>query len=379
MHGIKVNELTTGTRPIMPVSTAIIGLVATAGAAVGQATEDLDEAFPLGALTLITDVRGAIAKAGTTGTLAAALAAIADQTGAIVVVSRVAVAEVGGGNPTQDTLTEAGVQLLLGSQAEFNLKPRILGAPGLDTQPVATALAGVARKLRAMAYVMAEGDDVADVVDYRENFGARELMLLWPGFAAGGADTVARALGLRARIDLEQGWHKTLSNVAVDGVTGLARPMFFDITGAGDEANEVNMLNAAAVTTMIRQDGFRFWGNRTCSDEPLFAFESTVRTAQILQDTIAGGLMWAIDKPLTKVLISDIIETINAAFRGLINEGKLIGANAWYDPSLNSEADLAAGKLTIDYDFTPAAPLEALTLTQRITDRYYASFADLAG
>jgi phage tail sheath protein FI len=376
MHGIKVNELTTGTRAIKPVATAIIGLVATAGAEVGQPTTDLNAAFPIGALTRITDVRGAIAKAGTTGTLAAALAAIADQTDAVIIVSRV---DVDVDPADQDILAVAGVKKLLGAQAAFNVKPRIIGAPGLDTQAVATELAATARKLRGMAYASVVGADVAAATDYRENFGARELMLIYKGTAAGGADTIARALGLRARIDMEQGWHKTLSNVAVDGVTGLAEPLFFDITGAGDESNEVNILNAADVTAMIRQDGFRFWGNRTCSDEPLFAFESTVRTAQVLQDTIGAGLMWAIDKPLTKVLVKDIIETINAAMRGLVNQGRLIGAKAWYDPSLNSEADLAAGKLVIDYDFTPVSPLESLTLNQRITDRYYASFADLAG
>ena len=38
----------------------------------------------------------------------------------------------------------------------------------------------------------------------------------------------------------------------------------------------------------------------------------------------------------------------------------------------------SAGKLVIDYEYTAVAPLESLTMNQRITDRYYASFADLA-
>ena len=265
---------------------------------------------------------------------------------------------------------------MLGAQGEYGFRPRILGAPGLDSEDVAAELALTARKLRALSYAMAIGADVAAAIAYRQNFGARELMLLWPGFAAGGTDTVGRALGLRARIDQEVGWHKTLSNVAIDGVSGgLAADVSFDITSQDHDAA---LLNAAGITTMIRQSGFRFWGNRTCSDEPLFAFESTVATAQVLQDEIAGGLIWAIDKPLTKVLIKDIIETINARGRALIAQGRLIGFNAWYDPAQNSQADLAAGKLVIDYEFTPVAPLESLTLNQRITDRYYASFADLA-
>lgn len=372
-HGIKVNELTTGTRAIKAVSTSVIGLVATASAAVGAETTALNAAFPVDTPVLVTDVRKAIEAAGTGGTLKAALAAIADQTNPQVVVTRAAIASSG----SQDDLTEVAVNKLLGAESALGVRPRILGAPGLDSQDIATALAATARKLRGMAYAMAVGNDISAAVDYRENFGARELMLFWPGFSAGGADTVARALGLRSRIDQEIGWHKTLSNVAVDGVTGLLKPVYFDITNSA--GTDAALLNDADITTMIRHDGFRFWGNRTCSDEPLFAFESTVRTAQVLQDTIAAGLLWAIDKPLTDVLVKDIIETINALFRQLVGAGYLIGAKAWYDPSLNSTSALAAGKLVIDYDFTPVAPLEDLGLNQRITDRYYASFADQIG
>ncbi|EKN6119933.1 phage tail protein, partial [Yersinia enterocolitica] len=36
---------------------------------------------------------------------------------------------------------------------------------------------------------------------------------------------------------------------------------------------------------------------------------------------------------------------------------------------------LKAGKLFIDYDYTPVPPLEDLTLRQRITDKYLVNFA----
>ncbi|MDI8978137.1 phage tail sheath subtilisin-like domain-containing protein, partial [Salmonella enterica subsp. enterica serovar Lubbock] len=45
-----------------------------------------------------------------------------------------------------------------------------------------------------------------------------------------------RALGLRARIDQEQGWHKTLSNVGVNGVTGISASVFWDLQESGDVA-----------------------------------------------------------------------------------------------------------------------------------------------
>ena len=82
-HGVRVLEISEGTRPIRTVSTAVIGLVCTA--------EDADATvFPLDTPVLITNIQAAIGKAGTEGTLAASLQAIADQTKPVTVVVRVA-------------------------------------------------------------------------------------------------------------------------------------------------------------------------------------------------------------------------------------------------------------------------------------------------
>jgi len=376
MHGIKTNVLTEGTRTIAAVASGVIGLVCTATAAAGAAADALNAAFPLDTPVLVTDVRKAIGQAGTGGTLLPSLEAIYDQCSPIVIVVRVAVdAE------DQDAAVigapgdYSGIYALLAAESVTGYRPRVIGAPALDTQAVTTALATVARKLRAMVYAAAQGDTVAEAVTYRENFAARELMLLWPNWSNEfSGDAVARALGLRAKIDEETGWHKTISNVAVGGVTGISQSLFFDIQ---DPTTDVAALNDAQVTTLVRSPsgGFIYWGNRTCSDEPLFAFESAVRTSQILQDEIAAGLIWASDKPLTAFLVKDVLETINARIRGLVVQQRLIGGRAWFDPALNAQADLAAGKLVIDYEFTPAAPLEGLELNQRITDKYYADLS----
>ncbi len=378
MHGITVTEVTEGVRSLVTVATAVIGLVAT-GPAAEAAT------FPLDRPVLVTDIAAAIGKAGATGTLRNALQAIADQVRCPVVVVRVAPgeeAEDTSANVIGTTVAgmKTGMQALLAAEAQLGVKPRILGCPGLDTQAVTAALIVVAQKLRGMAYAAANGADTAAALVYRANFEARELMLIYPDFLA--FDTtaaenvtsfgVARALGLRARIDQEQGWHKTISNVPVQGVVGLTKDIQFDIQ---DPACEANLLNAAQVSALVRTGGgFRVWGSRTCSEEPLFAFESAVRTAQVLMDTIAGGLVWAIDKPLRPSLAKDIVETINGELRQMKAAGQLIDGKAWFDIARNPPESLNGGKLLIDYDYTPVPPLENLALTQRITSSYLADF-----
>ena len=147
LHGINVTEIKTTSRSIVTVATAVIGLIATAPAAVAGA-------FPLDTAVKVTNLDDAIEKAGAEGTLRAALMAIAGQVTAPIVVVRVAP----GATPA-DTITavigtdEAGVktgmQALLTAPAQLNLHPRIIGAPGLEAELVTKGLVNVAKRLRA--------------------------------------------------------------------------------------------------------------------------------------------------------------------------------------------------------------------------------------
>jgi phage tail sheath protein FI len=387
MHGLKITESATGPRAIAAASLASIGLIATATSSGDvQAKAALDAAFPLNTPVLIAGtLKQAIGNAGDGGTLKPALEAIADQSSPVVVVVRV---EEGADTEATDTNaiggtvnnTYTGMQALLAAETQLGVRPRILGAPGLDTQAVTTALAVVAKKLRGFAYAAATGDDVAAVNLYRANFSARELMLIWPDTAKAGTfagDIIARTLGLRAQIDEQLGWHKTVSNVPIDGVNGLSRDVWFDLL---DPSTEAGVLNDHQVTTIIRQNGFRLWGNRTCADieqSPEFSFESAVRTSQALQDEIASIVSPYIDQPMTIGLIKNLLETGNARFRQLAVQGRIIGAQMFFDEDDNSAQELAAGRPNFRIEYTPAAPLENPEVSLVITDYYYSGFADL--
>lgn len=385
-HGVRVNELTEGARPIRTIDTAAIGMVCT--------SSDADAAtFPLDTPVLVTNPQAAIGKAGILGSLAASLDAIADEGNAPTVVVRVADG-VGADDAAKladqntkiiGTVTAegayTGLKALLVAQAKVGLKPRILGVPGHDTLAVTTELAIIAQKLRGFAYASTYGCATKEEASaYKQGFAQRELMLIHGDFqswntvtsSADSSHAVARALGLRAKIDNDIGWHKTISNVPVNGVSGLTKDIFFDLQ---DPATDAGYLNAAGITCLIKHNGFRFWGSRTCSTDAKFAFESAVRTAQVIADTVADAHLWAVDAPLNPSLARDIIEGLNAKFRELKTQGYIIDANAWYDETANEAATLSAGKLYIDYDYTPVPPLENLLFRQRITDRYLVDFA----
>ncbi|CAJ5255358.1 tail sheath protein [Burkholderia pseudomallei] len=380
-HGVRVIEINDGTRPIRTVSTAVIGMVCTG--------DDADATtFPENRPFLITDVRAAIGRAGTKGTLARSLDAIAAQTSPLIVGVRVPTgkdADETTSNVIGTTTADGqytGMKALLAANTRLGVKPRVLGCPGLDTLPVATELATVAQRLRGFAYVNAFGAKTKEeAVAYRANFGQRELMTIWPDFVNWNITTnaeditwaTARALGMRAKIDEETGWHKTISNVVVNGVTGISRDVFWDLQ---DPNTDAGYLNSHDVTTLVNANGYRLWGSRTCSEDKLWAFENYVRSAQVIADTMAEAHLWAVDQPMSRTLMHDIVDGVNAKFRAWKTAGYLIDGQCWFDPAANEKDSLKAGQGFIDYDFCPVPPLEDLTFRQRITDRYLVKFAE---
>ncbi|BBS66933.1 TPA: phage tail sheath family protein [Escherichia coli] len=387
-HGVRVTESTDLVTAINDVDSSVIGIVATA--------DDADaELFPLNKPTLLTRVNDMLGKCGTTGTLYRALKAIADQVSTKVIVVRVAEHKEEDGK-TQDQLVIGGSEsdgsytgmyaLLVAEQDEsIGYRPRILAAPELDTEAVTKSLCVIAGKLRAFVYASCHGcDTMADAIIYRQKFNEREVMLLWPDFIAynpksGKNETFpapAYACGLRAYIDHEQGWHKSLSNVPVKNVLGMSRHVFWSLQA---EDSDANSLNNKEITTIIRRNGFRFWGNRT-PETNAYIFEVYTRTAQVLADSIAEAQFETIDSPLTPANVKDVISAIRAKLDSLVTAGKLIGAECWYDVVDNGTTNLRQGRVRIRYKYTPVPPLEDMELYQSFTDEFFGpAFAVLGG
>lgn len=384
-HGVEVNETEKLSTLIRDIETSVIGVVCTA--------EDADaEAFPLDVPVLITRINSVIGKAGKTGTLYTTLKAISDQCSPKVIVVRVAEAQEDG-EKTQDQLIiggnnaegrYTGMYSLLTAEANLGERPRVLAVPGLDTKPVAMQLVTFAEQIKAFAYISAHGcKTIADAKKYREDFSQREVMIIYPDVIAynnqSGKNEVipatAYAVGLRAKIDATQGWHKSISNVPLNNVLGLSADIYWTLQGKDTDAHD---LNSKQITTLIKREGFRIWGNRTCDIEK-YTFEVFTRTAQILSEMVAEAHFSYLDKTLTPSLVKDIVDGINRKGSQLTTEGKLLGFHCWYDPADNPKEQIREGISHIRYKYTPVPPLENLKLTQEFTDEYFeTAFAQIS-
>ncbi|AHF89513.1 tail protein [Opitutaceae bacterium TAV5] len=379
LHGVEVLEVTNGPRAIRTVRTSVIGIV-------GTAPEADAAAFPLNRPVLIAASRREAALLGETGTLPAALDDIFDQVGAVVIVVRVAEGE--GATPAEiaaATLTNiigdvtpdgsTGIQCLVDAESVVGFSPRILIAPGFtNTKACADELLSVADRLRAVVPI--DGPNTTDeaAITYAGDFGNARAYLVDPAVKvfADGVEVVrpnsARVAGLIAKSDNDRGFWWSPSNQEILGITGTARPVDFLL---GDPNSRANLLNEQNVATIIRQDGFRLWGNRTLSSDPQFAFLSTRRTADVIADSIQRAHLWAVDRPVTRQLCESIADGVNSYLRSLVAMGAILGGECWYDRADNENNDLAQGVIRFRYKFTPPPPAEHIAFYAETVEDYY--------
>jgi len=341
-----------------------------------------DEAFPLNTPVLIAGSRLEAAALGATGTLPAAVDGILDQAGAMIVVVRVAeentpaqtISRIIGG---VDSLGQyQGMQAFLAAESVVKVQPKILIAPGFSQhQAVVSELTGIAERLRAV--IIADGPNSNDqaAITYREQFGSARVYVVDPWVKVWDTEAndealqpaSARVAGMIARSDNDRGYWWSPSNTEMYGITGTARAVDFVL---GDANARANYLNENEVATIIQKEGYRLWGNRTCSSDPKWAFLSVRRTADMINESLLRAHLWAVDRNITKTYVTDVLEGVNAYLRHLTAIGAILGGRAWADPALNTPEQIAQGKVYFDFDFTPPYPAEHITFRSRLVNDY---------
>lgn len=341
-----------------------------------------DDAFPLNTPVLIAGSRLEAASLGASGTLPAAIDGIFDQAGAMVVVVRVEDDAdpdqvksniIGGVSPVGQYL---GMQAFLAAKSVVKVQPKLLIAPGYtNDQAVVSEMIGIADRLRAI--IIADGPNTTDqdAISYRENFGSARVYLVDPWAKVWDTDANAEALqpasarvaGMIARSDNDRGYWWSPSNTEMYGISGTARAVDFVL---GDPNSRANFLNENEVATIIHEDGYRLWGNRTCSSDPKWAFLSVRRIGDMVNESLLLAHLWAVDRNITKTYVEDVLDGVNAYLRHLKAIGAILGGNAWADPALNTQDQVSQGIVYFDFDFTPPYPAERIVFRSRLVNDY---------
>ncbi len=376
LHGVNVIEITSGSRKIKTSKSSVIGIVGTA--------PDADERiFPFNKPVLITG--SLAAKLGQKGTLFSSVNAIFSQIGATVVVIRIEESK----NQDQDETLQniiggvdsetgeyKGIEAFLSSESIVHVAPRILIAPQFTHQlpedgknPVVAALIPIAEKLRSI--IVADGPNTNDeeAIKWRKSVGSSRVYVVDPWVKVLIEEEILPAspfvAGLIAKIDSEQGFWHSPSNKEINGIVGTSRPIDFTLGNTNCRANH---LNENEVTTIIHQNGYRLWGNRTCSNDSKWAFLSVRRTADLINDSLLRAHLWAVDRNITKTYIDDVIEGVNSYLANLKAQGAIISGKCYATPELNTPANIASGKVYFDFEFTPPYPAEQIIFRSHLVN-----------
>ncbi|WP_425928777.1 phage tail sheath subtilisin-like domain-containing protein [Pseudomonas sp. NyZ201] len=380
-HGVTVTNVDTGARSIALPSSSIIGLVDTF-------TEGPTATAKANDLVLITSEREAVAAFGADAAITKSCRAVFARAKAVIVACGVArlsdaaeqTSAIIGGVEANGKRT--GLQALLDGKSRFNAQPRLLVTPKHSaTQAVGTALVALADKLRGLAIIDGPGTTDEAALAYAENFGAKRAFMVDPGvqYWDTGADATVDApasawvAGLFAWTDNEYGFWASPSNKEFVGITGTTRAVeFLD----GDESCRANLLNNANITTIIRDDGFRLWGNRTLSSDPKWAFVTRVRTMDIVMDAILYGHKWAVDRSITATYVKDVTEGLENFMRDLKAQGAIINFEVYADPDLNTASQLEQGKVYWNIRFTDVPPAENPNFRVEVTNQWLTEVLD---
>lgn len=385
IHGVEVITVLQGSRPITTPRFSVSGIIGTA--------PDADPVlFPLNTpVRVLKQANKPIEGLGATGSLVSSIDGFYDNGGGVSVIVRV---EEGAdeaatlANVKGDAVTLTGVHAFKAAESLIQITPRILVAtgwthqrPGDAANPVAAELKGIAKTLRAVYYVDGPNTTDAAALAVANELGDPRARVIDPWVSVFDTETAstiiepasARMAGRRVDLDNESGFWHSVSNQPVAGITGLARPIVHE---RSNPDGQTNLLNEGNVTTVIHNNGFRFWGNRGTGQEPLIAFQSVLRTYDAIDAAIERAFDWANDKPISSQLVLDVGDSINAYIRGLVSRGALLGGAVWFDTELNTKETLKAGRVYLNIDREAPAPLERLTLTVYNNDNYYDGLVD---
>lgn len=388
LHGIEHVNLPTDLVAVNDVVTAVIGLVGTAD----QGEENV--------LTLCVSEQDDAAF-GTKGTIPEALRAIRQQEGTggsaqVFVVKVKGDAEEVTPEEIVGTVAETGertgLKLFETALGRYGYEPMIYIAPRYSAlAAVRTELTAITERTEAMAYYdTPDGWSVAQVIEARGTEGEMATLgaggkLLFPHALVANPDydpnaeepvaqyvsvpLSAYAAGLRARIDLSEGWHVSSSNHRYTGIEGGDVDITFSL---GDRSCEANRLNAVGITTMVNMygNGIVEWGNYTTAFPGTTtpdAFECVRRSRMIMKRSLDLACAQFIDvKHVRQADIDLVRNTVNQYYNRLVAEGKIVYGQCFFRPENNPASELALGHVTFTCEFTPAIPMQCLTFEHQI-------------
>ena len=170
--------------------------------------------------------------------------------------------------------------------------------------------------------------------------------------------------GVYASVDALRGVHKAPANLALAGALGVEHAL--------TDGDQDQMNNDGVDAIRLFSAGPTVWGCRTllAHDAPdtTFRYLNIRRLTTYIEQSLRVGLRWAVFEPNNLPLRQQISRGVRAFLDGVWRDGALFGAaadEAYYvrfPDAFNTDADRAAGKLTIEIGIRVSYPAEFIII-----------------
>lgn len=395
-HGTRVTRVPEGTISLKVIDQATVGIIGTA--------PDADDAlFPVDTPIALTGDVAQIEALGATGT-------IKDQINNMILASggtylpKTAIVRVAEGVDADATLANmvgaagsmTGFHAFKSWSSELGFKPKTYMAPGFAglrpgdaANPLVAAMSPWLERQRAMMLVGAPSTTKEDAVTYRDDTGSMSVEIIDPRALASDPDTGLPIavpiepfiMGLGVRIirdgDSESkkpaGFWVSWSNAEIGGIVGVERPVSFDYT---DPDTESHFLNENRINTIVRDNGWRYWGGLTASSDDDWMFANVVRTRYALEEMVARDFAPIIDAPMNAPQVIAAIVSLDEKLKDFQQAGAIIGGRAYFLPEENSSGNLRQGKLRIEFDAEETPPIHMLEVGSHKNIKYFDILVD---
>ena len=373
-HGIQITRTTISPPPVAIIGQGVVGIVGTApdidvDGLFGDGTNiTYNEPFKLNSRA---DAPSADLGAG--GTLPDALNGIYRQGNVVV---QMIIVEEDSTEATQRTN-------LLGTAADLTGVYALQGADpipkvlcvghdvatdrtGGNANTLASGLVEVAGNVRGIAVLDGPNDTQAAAVTFAGDFDSARAYLVDPGVTTADGEVLASP-SVAGLISVRDFW-RSPSNRVLNGVVGTQRKIDFQ---HGNSATRAQALNDEHIATIIRLNGFRLWGNETvATTDASYRFINIQRTADAIEDSLEEAHLWAIDRNITVRYFELVAQSVNNFLDKLSAQGAITGGICYPDDSKNTVANIQAGEVYFQIEWSGAYPSQTLNINMELSGRF---------
>ena len=239
---------------------------------------------------------------------------------------------------------------------------------------LASGLASLARELRSVAVIDGPGTDDVDQTQLAASlYNGSEIYFVDPhiiiksdGTTAPASPSVAALISVN---DRERGYWTSPSNRVIQGALGVSREVSY-----GFEGSEADNLNRNQIATIIKDGGFRLWGNEGLNTtDPTYRFLQIYRTANAIEESLRVSLKNAIDQNITVRFFENVAQSCNSFLAKLQAAGTITGGRCYPDRDFNTAATVKSGIAAFVVRWSGVYPAQTLRIRLELTDDFLIS------